>query len=447
VVDWDMSPDRSEDGRQQRHAQPTSPARTPRASSPAAGGVPQPVTVIGVYGKGNFGDEALLAAVADDLRTVLGPIEVQVLCSDPESVTRRFGFLAMTRTPAHGFRQKLALVRRSRIVVVGGGTLLCDHGGPAADLLVLATYFFWLLLARAFGVATVAYGQGFGPAGSRIVRFGLWLLPRVVSAVTTRDRASHAMLGRIAGDRANCVLGADPVIAGDLFLPTVAADRVPPALARQVQGVGPYVLIALRYAKFGGLDPIRPDIAAASRLAARIGQDEPARFVLFPTHLSDAFVDDRPVVDLVYAHLLEAGIPAERLTRASWGTLEEAAFWIQSAELVFGDRLHALLLGMLARRPVVGLTVEDKIAGCIGDIAGDRPVAVIASLKGDDPASIEAAVQRLWSERGSHDDVYLTLLEAYRARRAANLAMLEQVVGRGRRALVAPPPDSAAQLH
>jgi hypothetical protein len=56
-------------------------------------------------------------------------------------------------------------------------------------------------------------------------------------------------------------------------------------------------------------------------------------------------------------------------------------------------------------------------------------------------------VQRLWSERGSHDDVYLTLLEAYRARRAANLAMLEQVVGRGRRAPAAPPPDIAAQLH
>lgn len=64
---------------------------------------------------------------------------------------------------------------------------------------------------------------------------------------------------------------------------------------------------------------------------------------------------------------------------------------------MLGDRLHALLLGMLARRPVVGLTVEDKIAGCIGDIAGDRSVAMIATLQVDDPASVEAAVQRLWS--------------------------------------------------
>jgi polysaccharide pyruvyl transferase WcaK-like protein len=387
------------------------------------------VTLIGVYGKGNFGDEALLATIADDLRTVLGPIEVQVLCSDPESVTRRFGFAAMTRTPMRDFRAKLAMVRRSAVVLVGGGTLLCDHDRPATDLVVLATYFFWLLLARAFGVPTVAYGQGFGPAESPIIRFGLWLLPRCVSGVTTRDRASHVMLCRIAGHRANCALGVDPVVAGNRYLPAAVVARVSPALVQVVHGLSPYVLVAVRRPKLGVLDAARGHIATASRLVATLGLEQPARFVLFPTHLSDTFLDDRPVMDLVQSHLIKAGISAERITRASWETLEEAAYWIQSADLVFGDRLHALLLGMLAQRPVVGLTVEDKIAGCIGDIAGASGVAVVVSSSDGDSAQTEAAMQRLWNQRGRHGDSYCALLEAYRTRRATNLTMLEHAVG------------------
>lgn len=389
---------------------------------------PHPVTVIGVYGKGNFGDEALLAAVADDLGAVLGSVEVQVLCSDPESVTRRFGFNAMTRTPLSDFGAKLAMIRRSRVVAVGGGTLLCDHGRWTRDIVALITYFFWLLLARAFGVASLAYGQGFGPASSPIIRFGMWLLPRVVSGVTTRDRASHAMLTSIAGERANCALGCDPVVASDRFHPKTVTSGMPPMHARQVTALAPYVLVALRYPKLATLASARAYIAAACHVVAALGRHEQARFVLFPTHLSDRLQDDRPVLAIARELLIGEGIAADRLTCVTWETLDDAALWIQSADLVFGDRLHALLLGMLAHRQVVGLTVEDKIAGCIGDIVSGHSVALVASVLDDEPLRLQAEVERLWNERGSNVDAYRALLDTYRERRNVNLAMIERVV-------------------
>lgn len=104
-------------------------------------GPAESAVILGVYGKGNFGDEALLEVVADDLRQVMPGCEMHVFCSGPESVTARFGFHAETRTPASGFFRKLAIVRRSRVLVVGGGTLLCDHGGGFKDAIAIVTYF------------------------------------------------------------------------------------------------------------------------------------------------------------------------------------------------------------------------------------------------------------------------------------------------------------------
>jgi hypothetical protein len=41
------------------------------------------VTVLGVFGKGNFGDEALLKVIINDLFMTMGNPIVRVLCSNP----------------------------------------------------------------------------------------------------------------------------------------------------------------------------------------------------------------------------------------------------------------------------------------------------------------------------------------------------------------------------
>ena len=90
--------------------------------------------------------------------------------------------------------------------------------------------------------------------------------------------------------------------------------------------------------------------------------------VLFPTHLSDEFVDDRPIMDLLEGMLLAHGISGSRITRASWQSLDDAAYWLQSAAMVFGDRLHAMLVAALNHVPVAGVAVESKISGCLADL-------------------------------------------------------------------------------
>lgn len=384
--------------------------------------------IIGVYGKGNLGDEALLEVVAHDLRQALPNCEIHVFCSGPQAVRARFGFDALTRKPAGTFRRKVEIVRHSRLVVVGGGTLLCDNGGGLRDAIGIVTFFFWLWLARLFGVPTVLYGQGFGPATGPLIRFGLWLVRFSCSEVTVRDTASYELLLDVAGRRRRFRLGADPVAAADRYLPETVRQRVDPGLAARIDAFRPFVLVAVRYPKLESLDDSREQLERVGRTAAALCRHAGVNVVLFPTHLSDEFIDDRPVMDLLERMLIAEGIASSRIARGSWQSLDDAAHWLQSAEMVFGDRLHALLLAALNHVAVAGVSVENKISGCLADLFQGEPLAVV--VEPCDVSTLEAQrrVQGLWDRRGSDPALYARLLADYRSRRKINVDAIERAL-------------------
>ena len=384
--------------------------------------------ILGVYGKGNFGDEALLEVVADDVRQVLPSCELYVFCSGPEAVRERFRFHALTRTPATDFRRKLNIVRRSRLVIVGGGTLLCDHGGGLKDVTAVVTFFFWLWLARLFGVPTVLYGQGFGPARGRFIRLGLWLVRFACTEVTVRDAASYDLLVGIAGPRTRFQLGADPVAVTDRFLPGKVRQRADPVLAARIDALRPFVVLAVRYPKLDSLDDSREQLEAVGTTAAALCKHAGVNVVLFPTHLSDEFVDDRPIMDLLEGMLLAHGVSSSRIARASWRSLDDAAYWVQSAAMVFGDRLHAMLVAALSHVPVAGVAVESKISGCLADLFQKKPLAVVLAPGDVSTVRAQRLVQDLWDRRGSDPVLYSRLLADYRMRRKANIAAIERAL-------------------
>jgi polysaccharide pyruvyl transferase WcaK-like protein len=384
--------------------------------------------ILGVYGKGNFGDEALLEIVADEVGQALPPgSEIFVFCSGPETVRRRFGFQALTRTPAD-FRAKLDIVRRSRMVIVGGGTLLCDHGGAVKDAQAVAAVFFWLLVARLFGVPTLLYGQGFGPARGRVIRLGFWLVRLVCTEVTVRDAASYELLTAVAGRPKQFNLGADPVAVADRYLPATVRRRADPALVARVDALGPFVVLALRYPKLGAVDDSSEQLEAMGAAAAELCKHAGVNVVLFPTHLSDDFVDDRPVMERLGRILVAHGVDESRISSASWESLDDAAYWLQSAEMVFGDRLHALLVAALNRVAVVGVAVENKISGCLADLFQGEPLAGVVEPADVSNARSRRLLRGIWDRRGSDPVLYSRLLADYRSRRQVNLDAITRVL-------------------
>ena len=138
----------------------------------------------GYYGKGNGGDEALLASLLQMLPASVTPL---VLSGNPEQTRDRYGVESCDRMDA---LQVLQALRQSDVLICGGGSLIQDVTSIRNPL-----YYGGLMgIAQQLGVKTIALAQGIGPVNSPVTR---WVARRAFggcAAVSVRDRASAFLL-------------------------------------------------------------------------------------------------------------------------------------------------------------------------------------------------------------------------------------------------------------
>jgi len=373
------------------------PSLTARSGAGMTGGPPagRKVGVIGVYGKGNLGDEALLLCIADDVRACLPGAEILAICSDPETVRRNLGFTAIRRSPRAGFIGKLRLIRSCRLLIVGGGTLLCDHNDFITDVKAMGSYFFWPMLARLFGVPTIAYAQGIGPATHGLVRRAIRRFLPMMADVTFRDSGSARLAQGLVDDGCRWPATCDPVVGAARFAPKRVSDAASGSVRAWLSTAGDYAVVALRYPKLATLEAHGEYLECAASAIAAFQARSGAHLVLFPAHVSERYQDDRTCIAYLERSLLAAGAQRDKVSVASWNELEDAAAILQKARVVVGDRLHALLLAAMNGVPLVGLAVEDKIGGCLAEIGNGRVCRVLEPAR-DDPDLIATAIVDAW---------------------------------------------------
>jgi L-malate glycosyltransferase len=404
------------------HVQPGVGHVTGRPRAAPAGRM---VGVLGVYGKGNLGDEALLLCVADDVRACAPDAEILAICSNPNVVRRDFGFRAMERFPGGAFVDKLRLVRSCRLLIIGGGTLLCDHASFMGDLKAIGAYFFWPALARLFGVPTVAYAQGLGPASHWLIRQAVRRVLPMAADITFRDSGSARLARSIAGDPTASTAACDPVVGGDRFAPENVARAVSPATRAWLATAGGYALVATRFPKLHTLEAHRDYLETLVRAIAAFQARSGAQLVLFPAHISEVHQDDRECIRYMKEALIATGTDPARISVTEWHDLTEAAAILQNAQVVVGDRLHALLLAATNGVPVVGFAAEDKIAGCLREI-GDGKTCRVASPVSDEPALISAMIFEAWSTGPRERAEQRAAVTRWRAVHAENIACLRR---------------------
>ena len=111
------------------------------------------VLLSGYYGKGNGGDEALLATLLQMLPPDVTPV---VLSGNPEETHRHYGVECYNRMAV---LQVIKALRSCDAFVWGGGSLIQDATSSISPL-----YYGGLMaLAQVMGLKTVAWGQGIGP--------------------------------------------------------------------------------------------------------------------------------------------------------------------------------------------------------------------------------------------------------------------------------------------
>ena len=138
----------------------------------------------GYYGKGNGGDEALLASLLQMLPEYVTPL---VLSGNPSKTKEDYGVESCDRMKALPVLQAM---RKSGVFIWGGGSLIQDATSSINSL-----YYCGLMgLAQQLGLKTIAWAQGIGPLKRKLTS---WLARQSFAnstSVSVRDRASAAIL-------------------------------------------------------------------------------------------------------------------------------------------------------------------------------------------------------------------------------------------------------------
>lgn len=292
------------------------------------------VVISGYYGFGNCGDEAMLFAIATQLRRRVPAVELVVLSQQPAATARDFGVRAIDR-------RDFALIWRelgdADLLLSGGGSLFQDVTSPQSVFYYAAIVFMaWLR-----GKKICLYGQGIGPLNHRISRLLVKKVVELADLVTVRDPGSLQEL-RSLGVKRPVHVTADPVLG--LTIPASAAARGEELLGAVGIGTAPLVGISLR--RWPRVERILPAVAqAVARLMA-----EGWQAVLLPLHPDDY---------RVLAALREELGGAPRLLKIE--DFRDLMAVASRLNLGIGMRLHFLIFATLAGVPAVGLSYDPKV--------------------------------------------------------------------------------------
>jgi polysaccharide pyruvyl transferase CsaB len=313
----------------------------------------------GYYGKGNGGDEALLASLLQVLPRHVTPL---VLSGNPAQTEKDYGVEACDRMSMSAV---LAALRRSDAFIWGGGSLMQD----ATSALNPLYYGGLMQLAQWMGLKTIAWGQGIGPLRRPLTQ---WLTRRVFkncTAVSVRDRASAALLTQW---QIPFTLAPDPVWA-----------LQPKTLPGLWNLPAPRIAVSLR--NHPQLTPAR--LQTLTRALVSFQTATQAFVLLIPF---------QPAQDLAIAQQIHTQLPnvSEILTITNPQQLMGV---FRGVEMAIAMRLHALIMAAASECRCFALSYDPKVNQLMQEL--QLPGWDLEQISDD-----SNAISQLWLEQFANGD-------------------------------------------
>ncbi|OCR02218.1 polysaccharide pyruvyl transferase CsaB [Oscillatoriales cyanobacterium USR001] len=284
----------------------------------------------GYYGKGNGGDEALLASLLQMLPDYITPI---VLSGNPTQTNQWYGVETCDRMNA---LQILQTLRTADILIWGGGSLIQDVTSLASPF-----YYGGLMgIAQQIGLKTIAWAQGIGPLKRPITRHFAQRWFRGCNTVTVRDRASASLL---VDWQIPFTLAPDPVWALDT-LPVPRLSDFPSSR------------VAVNLRSHSSLTPAR--LATLTHALIDFQKATQTFILLLPFQKSH---------DLPIAKTLHNAIP----NNSQIITLEnprELKGIFRQVEMIVGMRYHSLIMGLAEGCRSFALSYDPKVTQLMDEL-------------------------------------------------------------------------------
>lgn len=330
------------------------------------------IIISGAHGMGNIGDEAALAGIISDLKSIAPSAPICVLSRDPKCTALKHGVESV-----HSFNLP-ALWRRLKncaLFISGGGSLIQDVSSTRS----LLYYLLCLRLAKLRGCPVMMYGCGIGPVSkNRNRRIAAKIIDRCVDTITLRDNVSFEELKALGVSSPKIFRAADPALSIDDMKPE---ERLALMKSCDLDPEETYICFCLR--PWEGFSKMAELFALAADHAFRC-------YGLKSVFLSMSPKEDENAAQQVISR---CNCPAVLIRRPY--DARETAGLISGMKMLLGMRLHALVFAARSAVPTVGISYDPKVAAFLKYIGRDNFVHIKDLTKESLLAMIDAAAASL----------------------------------------------------
>lgn len=320
--------------------------------------------------RGNAGDDAILEAILQEMRSIDPDMPITVLTKDPKATRLTYRVRTAGRMDVGTWKKAM---RHAGLYINGGGSLIQDVTSRRS----LWFYLHNIQAAHKAGCKVQMYGCGIGPVlREQHRKLAASVLNASVDVITLREPDSLKELQSMGVTKPEILLTADPA----LILPAASEDEIDSVLLRAgIPTHGKYLCFALRNWK--GFEDKAPLFAQAAKYAYETYSLTPI-FAAVEKHL-----------DPVAGRLAAAGLDIPHYFLDDAGSAGTIIGALSRMQAVVSMRLHALIFAAGQGIPLAGVVYDPKVSAFLRYI-GQENFLDLDALTAD---TLKAMIDRMVS--------------------------------------------------
>ena len=326
--------------------------------------------ICGAYGRGNAGDDAILEAILQEMRSIDPDMPITVLTKDPKATRLTYRVRTAGRMDVGTWKKAM---RHAGLYINGGGSLIQDVTSRRS----LWFYLHNIQAAHKAGCKVQMYGCGIGPVlREQHRKLAASVLNASVDVITLREPDSLKELQSMGVTKPEILLTADPA----LTLPAASEDEIDSVLLRAgIPTHGKYLCFALRNWK--GFEDKAPLFAQAAKYA-------------YETYgLTPVFAAVEKHLDPVAGRLAATGLDIPHYFLDDAGSAGTIIGALSRMQAVVSMRLHALIFAAGQGIPLAGVVYDPKVSAFLRYI-GQENFLDLDALTAD---ALKAMIDRMVS--------------------------------------------------
>lgn len=303
----------------------------------------KPNTVmVGYYGYGNRGDDALLCAIIDDMRAKCPDFCPVVLSKNPEQTEMDYGVKSIGRFNILKVRKAL---KNAKMLIAGGGSLIQDVTSTRS----LMYYLYCLSLAKKLGKKVMLYANGIGPLKKESNKKKSAKVLNSVDVITLRDADSADFLKEIGVTKPTTEVTGDPAFSL-AKCNTEGADKI----LKELGVEGKILAVSVRCVA---------DAGTFAPSFAQITEEICKKYDLTPVFVPMQYSKDKKLSMDIVSHINGRAVFVDKDL-----DVETIMGIVARSEAVFAVRLHMLLFGAVMGVPVLGVNYDPKVKSNIKEL-------------------------------------------------------------------------------